>query len=264
MLGTFALKLVVFWSNLPSLLSMAITGAYYGGSPPDQKNDKTIPVDCEHLTKNATGNSTFQIKTSYISLPSFLNPLRGSIYITWFFQKGSPVPTITTPFLLLRLSELLGQTKEDVFYFGDWPWASIVHFKLLWCFKLLLVSKLRVWCLAMVTVPRYPKWRWLMGEGPFVAGISLMWRALVFCDRSQLFPSEGDRWNCFAVHSCALFSRWLVGFEIKLTWYFLSEHGSETRHGKDQSLARSSEVRVYLWSECSGVVTDTLTLFRWL
>ena len=59
---------------------MAITGAYYGGSPPDQKNDKTIPVD-SHLAKNATGNSTFQIKTSYMSLPSFLNPLRGSIYM---------------------------------------------------------------------------------------------------------------------------------------------------------------------------------------
>ena len=29
---------------------------------------------------------------------------------------------------------------------------------------------------------------------------------------------------------------------------------------KDQSLARSSVVRVWLWSECSGVVTDTLTL----
>ena len=122
MLGTFALKLVVFWSNLSSLLSMAITGAYYGGSSPNQKNDKTIPVVCAHLTKNATGNSTFQIKTfyvqiktSYISLPSFLNPFRESIYITWFFQKGSPVPTITTPFILLRLSELLGRTKEDVF-----------------------------------------------------------------------------------------------------------------------------------------------------
>ena len=32
-----------------------------------------------------------------------------------FFQKGSPVPTITIPFLLLRLSELWGRTKEDVF-----------------------------------------------------------------------------------------------------------------------------------------------------
>jgi len=155
MLGTFALKLVVFWSNLPSLLSMAITGAYYGGSPPDQKNDKTIPVDCKHLTKNATGNSTFQIKTSYISLPSFLNPLRGSIYITWFFQKGSPVPTITTPFLLLRLSELLGRTKEDVFISEIGP-EQALFFKLLWCFKLLLVSKLRVWCLAMVTVLDIP------------------------------------------------------------------------------------------------------------
>ena len=151
-----------------------------------------------------------------------------------------------------------------MYYFRDRPWASIVHFKLLWCFKLLLVSKLRVWCLAMVTVldiPNEGDW-WvrdrLLPAFPWCGGL---W---FFCDRSQLFPSEGDRWNCFAVHSCALFSRWLVGFEIKLTWYFLSEHGSETRHGKDQSLARSSEVRVYLWSECSGVVTDTLTLFRWL
>ena len=32
---------------------------------------------------------------------------------------------------------------------------------------------------------------------------------------------------------------------------------------KDQSLAQSSVVRVWLWSECSGEVTDTLTLFRW-
>jgi len=264
MLGTFALKLVVFWSNLPSLLSMAITGAYYGGSPPDQKNDKTIPVDCAHLAKNATGKSMFQIKTSYISLPSFLNPLRGSIYITWFFSKGfsgsnyyNTLPT--APFI-----RTLGSDKRRCFYFGDRPWASIVHFKLLWCFKLLLVSKTPGLMFSHGDRPRYPKWRWLMGEGPFVAGISLMWRALVFGDRSQLFPSEGDIWDCFAVHSCASFSRWLVEFEIKLTWYFLSEHGSETRHGKDRSLARSSEVRVYLWSECSGVVTDTLTLFRWL
>ena len=29
-----------------------------------------------------------------------------------------------------------------------------------------------------------------MGEGPFVAGIF----GVGFCDRSQLFPNEGDRW----------------------------------------------------------------------
>ena len=95
---------------------MAITGAYYGGSPPDQKNDKTIPVDCAHLAKNATGKSTFQIKTSYISLPSFLNPPRGSIYYFNFFEKGSVVPTFTIPFLLLHSSKLWSWTKEDVFF----------------------------------------------------------------------------------------------------------------------------------------------------
>ena len=116
MLGTFALKLVVFWSDLPSLLSMAIMGAYYGGSPPDQKNDKTIPVDCEHLTKNATGNSTFQIKTSYISLPSFLNPPRGSIHYFNYFWKGFSGSNFTIPFLLLRSSKLWSWTKEDVFF----------------------------------------------------------------------------------------------------------------------------------------------------
>ena len=80
-------------------------------------------------------------------------------------------------------------------------------------------------------------------------------------DRFQIFSTRN---KLLRDHGCALSSWWLVEFEIQLTWYFLSEHGSETRHGKDQSLARSSEVRVYLWSECSGVVTDTLTLFRWL
>ena len=156
MLGTFALKLVVFWSNLPLLLSMAITGAYYGGSPPDQKNDKTIPVDCAHLAKNATGNSTFQIKTSYISLPSFLNPLRGSIYITWFFQKGSPVPTITTPFLLLRLSELLGRTKEDVFISEIGPERALFISNYYDVLNYCSFPKLRIWCLAMVTVLDIP------------------------------------------------------------------------------------------------------------
>ena len=178
MLGTFALKLVVFWSNLPSLLSMAITGAYYGGSPPDQKNDKTIPVDCAHLAKNATGNSTFQIKTNYISLPSFLNPLRGSIYITWFFQKGSPVPTITTPFLLLRLSELWGRTKEDVFISEIGPERALFISNYYDLLNYCSFSKLWVWCFAMVTVPRYPKgwgtvccrhlWLWFLWPFPTI------------------------------------------------------------------------------------------------
>jgi len=202
MLGTFALKLVVFWSNLPSLLSMAITGAYYGGSPPDQKNDKTIPVDCAHLAKNATGKSTFQIKTSYISLPSFLNPLRGSIYITWFFSKGfsgsnyyNTLPT--APFI-----RTLGSDKRRCFYFGDRPWASIVHFKLLWCFKLLLVSKLRVWCLAMVTVldiPNEGDW-WvrdrLLPAFPWCGGL---WFLVTVPNYSQVKVTDETVLQCIVV-----------------------------------------------------------------
>ena len=171
MLGTFALKLVVFWSNLPSLLSMAITGAYYGGSPPDQKNDKTIPVDCEHLTKNTTGNSTFQIKTSYISLPSFLNPPRGSIYYFNYFWKGFSGSNFYNTLPTASFIQTLELDKRRCILSEIGP-ESIINFKLLQCIKLLLFPKLWVRCLVMVTVPRYPKWRWLMGEGPFVAIIS--------------------------------------------------------------------------------------------
>ena len=168
MLGTFALKLVVFWSNLPSLLSMAITGAYYGGSPPDQKNDKTIPVDCEHLTKNSTGKSTFQIKTSYISLPSFLNPPRGSIYYFNYFWKGFSGSNFYNTLPTASFIQTLELDKRRCILSEIGP-ESIINFKLLRCIKLLLFPKLWVQCLVMVTVPRYPKWRWLMGEGPFGA-----------------------------------------------------------------------------------------------
>ena len=71
---------------------------------------------CEHLIKNATGNSMLQIKTTYISLPSFLNPPRGSINYFDFFEKGFPVPTFTIPFLVLLSSNLWSWTKEDVFF----------------------------------------------------------------------------------------------------------------------------------------------------
>ena len=168
MLGTFALKLVVFWSNLPSLLSMAITGAYYGGSPPDQKNDKTIPVDCAHLAKNATGNSTFQIKTSYISLPSFLNPPRGSIHYFNYFWKGFSGSNFYNTLPTASFIQTLELDKRRCIISEIGP-ESIINFKLLRCIKLLLFSKLWVQCLVMVTIPRYPKWKWLMGEGPFVA-----------------------------------------------------------------------------------------------
>ena len=193
MLGTFALKLVVFWSNLPSLLSMAITGAYYGGSPPDQKNDKTIPLDCAHLAKNATGNSTFQIKTNYISLPSFLNPLRGSIYITWFFQKGSPVPTITTPFLLLRLSELLGRTKEDVFISEIGPERALFssnYYDVLNCCSFQTLGLM----FSHGDRSQISQMKVTDGWGTVCCRHFLDVDGFGFCDRSQLFPNEGDRW----------------------------------------------------------------------
>ena len=42
--------------NYPRCLSMTIMGAQYGGNPPYQKNEKTIPVVCEHLTKTLMDN----------------------------------------------------------------------------------------------------------------------------------------------------------------------------------------------------------------
>ena len=81
--------------------------------------------------------------------------------------------------------------------------------------------------------PTIPKWRWQMR---------------LLC----------GTWLCFVL-------KMIGGVRDLADLIFLSGHGSETCHGKDQSLARSSEVRVYLWSEWYGVVTDTLTLFRyWL
>ena len=148
------------------------------------------------------GNSTFQIKTSYISLPSFLNPLRGSIYITWFFQKGSPVPTITTPFLTAPFIRTLGLDKRRCFYFGDRPWASIVHFKLLWCFKLLLVSKLRVWCLAMVTVLDIPnEGDWWVRDCllPSFSKKGSTWLQVILFSYG-LFPTESE-WGVGSIHS---------------------------------------------------------------
>ena len=53
------------------------------------------------------------------------------------------------------------------------------------------------------------------------------------------------------------------GSRFESARYFYLNMGEKLVMVKDQSLARSSVVRVWLWSECSGVVTDTLTLFRW-
>ena len=228
-----------------------------------------------HLTKKTTKPYRWIALTLPKTLQQFYVPDQDKLHFPAFFSKSTQREHIyylnfsngfsgsnyyntlpTAPFI-----QTLESDKRRCYYFRDQPWASIVHFKLLRCFKLLLVSKLRVWCFAMVTIPRYPKWRWLTGEGPFVAGI-FGFGFVTVPNHSQMkvtwvkaFPSYSAKDDCFALH-------WLVGFKIQLTWYFLSEHGSETHHEKDQSLARSSEVRVYLWSACSGVVTDTLTLFR--
>ena len=132
--------------------------------------------------------------------------------------------------------------------------------------------------LLMVTVPRYPKWRWLMGEGPFVAIIqrkrgllgfklfcfltacsrlnqseglvaSIQWKARLASvfTTLQIFSSKGVWWvrDCslpsFSDKKASLHLVWLVSFYVYLWWWrcwiwacsiFLSEHGSETRHGK--------------------------------
>ena len=130
----------------------------------------------------------------------------------------------------------------------------------------------------MVTIPRYPKWRWLMGEGPFVAIIqqkrgllgfklfcflmacsrlnpseglvaSIQWKARLASvfTTLQIFSSKGVWWvrDCslpsFSDKKASLRLVWLVSFYVYLWWWrcwiwacliFLSEHGSETRHGK--------------------------------
>ena len=133
----------------------------------NKKKDKTIMVVYEHLTKNATGNSAFQIKTSYISLPSFLNPPRGSIYYLNYFWKGFSGSNFYNTLPTASFIQTLELDKRRCILSEIGP-ESIINFKLLQCIKLLLFSKLWVQCLVMVTVPIYPKWRWLMGEGPFV------------------------------------------------------------------------------------------------
>ena len=86
MLETFASKLVVFLIKPTLVVEYGNIGSIIRWEPTlPKKNDKTIPVDCALLAKNATGNSTFQIKTNYISLPSFLNPPRGSMYYFNYF-----------------------------------------------------------------------------------------------------------------------------------------------------------------------------------
>ena len=116
-----------------------------------------------------------------------------------------------------------------------------------------------------IRMPRGP----VVGEGLFVAIIFqkrcghlalAFWNFMMTVSRY----SAQER-NCFALHGCALSSRWLVlmmfsgvrdSADLILpiwTW----EWNSSWKRPE-----RSSEVRVCLWSECSVVVTDTLTLFR--
>ena len=82
---------------------------------------------------------------------------------------------------------------------------------------------------------------------------------LLLCANAMLVPNLG--WTkedesslgdggCSGVEPC-----------LMVTFYFLSDHESETRHGKRPEQS-SVFVRVCLWSACSGVVTATLTLVR--
>ena len=78
-------------------------------------------MDCAHLAKNATGNSTFQIKTNYISLPSFSKSTQREHIHHLIFSKGfsgsnyyNTLPT--APFI-----KTLESDKRRCYYFGDLP-----------------------------------------------------------------------------------------------------------------------------------------------
>ena len=66
-------------------------------------------------------------------------------------------------------------------------------------------------------------------------------------------------WFCFFGFLCPMGSWW----SSRLSWLDIPIWAWEWNSSWKRP-ERSSEVRVCLWSECSGVVTDTLTLFRWL
>ena len=85
----------------------------YGNNGPIIRWEPTLPKKrqnhtggCNHLNKIAMGNSMFQIKTTYISLRSSSKSTQREHILLYFFEKGSPAPTFTIPFLLPHSSKL--------------------------------------------------------------------------------------------------------------------------------------------------------------
>ena len=68
---------------------------------------------------------------------------------------------------------------------------------------LMFLSWIFKYSLLMVTVPTYPKWRWLMGEGPFVAIIQRKkgstWLQDIWLSYG-LLPTESE-WGVGSIHS---------------------------------------------------------------
>ena len=166
-------------------------------------------MDCVHLTKNATGNSTFQIKTFYIPdqdklhFPAFFSKSTQREHIHHLiFSKGLSGSNSYNTLPTAPLIRTLGSDKRRCFYFGDRTWVSFVHFKLLWCFKLLLFPKLRVWCLAMVTVldiPNESDW-WvrdrLLPAFPWCGGL---WFLVTVPNYSQVKVTDETVLRCIVV-----------------------------------------------------------------
>ena len=122
----------------------------------------------------------------WTSLPSFSKSTQREIQLL-LWKKGYPLinskhycPCQITAFL-----KPLSWTKEDALFRR---WALERAFK---------------YSLLMVTVPRYPKWRWLMGEGPFVAIIQgkkgSSWLQVILLSYG-LFRTESV-WGVGSIHS---------------------------------------------------------------
>ena len=113
----------------------------------------------------------------WTSLPSFSKSTQREHSIITV-EKGI---SVDQPKTLLPLNHCFSQTselnktKEDVFFRRSSQRAHsniIVIYSIVALIKTLgsmFLSWIFKYSLLMVTVPRYPKWRWLMGEGPFVA-----------------------------------------------------------------------------------------------
>ena len=101
-------------------------------------------------------NSTFQIKTSYISLPSFLNPPRGSIYYFNYFWKGLSGSNFYNTLPTASFIQTLELDKRRCIISEIGPEQALFISNYYDVLNYCSFPKLRVWCLAMVTVLDIP------------------------------------------------------------------------------------------------------------